>query len=81
MTERQAELQRFKKDTQYYAAHREELLDTYPEQWVAIFNEQVVGSAPDADELLERLIKKGVPIDKAYIQHLTRRDDVLILGI
>ena len=34
MHELQAELQRFKRDTQYYEAHREALLTQYPEQWV-----------------------------------------------
>lgn len=49
MQEKQAEIRRFHRDVDYYQAHREELLKQYPEQWVAIFNEQVVGADPDYD--------------------------------
>jgi hypothetical protein len=45
MNQVQAELERFKKDTAYYEAHHEKLLKKYPEQWVAIFDQQVVGVA------------------------------------
>ena len=50
------QLQRFKKDTEYteyYEQHREELLDSYPEQWVAMFREKVVGASPDLDKLFD----------------------------
>ena len=79
MHELQAELQRFKQDTQYYEAHREDLLKQYPEQWVAIFNQQVVGAAPDFDQLLITLEQSGIPAERALIEHVTRREELLIL--
>ena len=79
MHELQAELQRFKRDTQYYEAHREELLTQYPEQWVAVFNQQVVGAAPDFEQLLALLEQSGIPVERTLIEHVTRKEELLIL--
>ncbi len=79
MHELQAELQRFKRDTQYYEAHREELLIQYPEQWVAVFNQQVVGAAPDFEQLLAMLEQSAIPVERTLIEHVTRKDELLIL--
>ena len=32
-------------NTEYYEAHYQELFDQYPEQWVAIYNQEVVALA------------------------------------
>jgi phosphoserine phosphatase len=79
MHELQAELQRFKRDTQYYEAHREELLTQYPEQWVAVFDQQVVSAAPDFEQLLEMLEQNGIPLERTLIEHVTRKEELLIL--
>ncbi len=79
MNQVQAELQRFKKDTAYYEAHHEELLKKYPEQWVAIFDEQVVGTAKTLNRLIARLQKKGVPRGRAFVEYVTGKEDLLIL--
>jgi hypothetical protein len=79
MHELQAELQRFKRDTQYYEAHREELLTQYPEQWVAVFNQQVVGAAPDFEQLLALLEQSAIPVERTLIEHVTRKEELLIL--
>jgi hypothetical protein len=79
MQELQEELQRFKRDTQYYESHREGLLTQYPEQWVAIFNQQVVGAAPDFEQLLAMLEQNGIPVERTLIEHVTRKEELLIL--
>lgn len=79
MQEAQAELARFKKDTAYLDAHYEELLEQYPEQWVAIYNQQVVGTGPDFEQLLKNLKAQGFPVGQLLVEHLTRQEEVLIL--
>ena len=79
MHELQAELQRFKRDTQYYEAHREELLTQYPDQWVAVFDQQVVGAAPDFEQLLAMLEQSSIPAERVLIEHVTRKEELLIL--
>ena len=73
-------LQRFQRDIDYYEAHRAELLDRYPEQWVVIFNEQVVDAAPTIEQALSGLRAKGVPPGQGLVEHLTRHDELLILA-
>ncbi len=72
-------LRRFQRDIDYFEAHREELLDRYPEQWIAIFNEQVVGTAPTVEQVLDGLSAKGVPPGQGLVEQLTRHDELLIL--
>jgi len=79
MREPQAELQRFKRDIDYYEARREELLRRYPEQWIAIFNEEIAASDPDFDHLLRTLDQRGIPSERALIKHVTVKDELLIL--
>ena len=81
MNKVQRELQRFKRDTVYYEAHHKELLARYPEQWVAISNQQVVGVAPDYEQLLDELQAKGFSVGHVLMEHLTRHDELLILAV
>ncbi len=75
----QEELKRFKRDTSYYEAHHQELLDQYPEQWVAIYEQRVVGTGPDFEELLGELKSKGFSVGQVLVEYLTLREDLLIL--
>jgi hypothetical protein len=75
----QAELERFKLDTRYAEQHRQELLERYPEQWVAVYNQEVVGANADYKQLLEVLMLRNVPIEKTVFEHLTRKPEVWIL--
>ena len=68
-------------NTEYYETHYQDLLDQYPEQWVAIYNQEVVGTSSDARELLMRLKQEGVPLNKALVKHLTREEEVFILPV
>lgn len=77
--ETRAQLERFTRDTEYYEAHREELLDRYPEQWIAVYEQQVIGAAQDPDDLLEQLQGRNIPIEHAVFQRLTRKEELWIL--
>jgi len=79
MTEQQAELQRFRRDAEYYRSHYAELVAQHPEQWIAIFDQSVVGAAADLDALLTDLTQRGVPADQALVKHLMHKEDLLIL--
>ena len=79
MDEFRKEFQRFQGDIDYFEAHQQELLERYPEEWVAIFDGRVVGNSHDVRQLLQCLEERGVPIEKAVLRHLTVKEDVLIL--
>lgn len=78
--ERPAEsLTRFQRDIDFYESHYEELLQQFPEQWIAIYKQRVVGNDTDLDQLLQRLRQEGIPIEKALIEHVTAQEEVFIL--
>lgn len=77
----QQELKRFRGDGEYYEAHQEELVKNHPEQWVAIFNRQVVGVNSDYSRLLEILEQKGVPSEHTFIEYATTKDEIFILSL
>ena len=76
---REDKLARFQRDVDYYESRFEELLRQYPEQWIAILNQAVVGSDPHLDRLLSRLNSEELPIEKALIEHVTAEEEVFIL--
>ena len=78
---RHAELERFTHDVAYYEAQYQDLLARYPEQWIAIYNQAVVGVAENFDDLLAALRQRGVPPEHALVEHLSRNEDVLTLSL
>lgn len=80
-SEIQRDLTRFTADAEYFQEHREELLDRYPEQWVAIYRHQVVAAAKDVKRLVRQLEKMGIPSGQVYRGYLTQKDDLFILTV
>ena len=62
-------------NTAYYETHYEELLEQYPEKWVAIYNQKVVGTDSDGRQLLISLKKEGFPLRKVLVKHLTHEGE------
>lgn len=81
MQEKQAALRRFHQNVEYFQVHWRELLKRYPEQWVAILDEEIVGANPDYADLLDELKAKRVPLGKVFIQRATDKDELLILSV
>ena len=72
-------LARFQRDIDYYESHCEELLQQYPEKWIAIYKQCVVGGDDDLDRLLQRLKQEGIPIEKALIEQVTAEEEILLI--
>ena len=79
MDEVQAEMEQFERDIAYYQAQRETLLQQYPETWVAIYNQQVVGAAKDLKRLIHQLEKRGIPKCRPFVEYVTEKEELLIL--
>jgi len=79
MNKQQTEFEQFQRDIEYAETHREELLSQYPEQWVAIFNQEVVGASLDPHQLIANLKETGIPTEWVVVRHLTRQEELLIL--
>ena len=68
----QAEFERLHGDVEYLNAHYETLLDDHPEEWVAVYNQEVVGTHAEHRQLLKDLKAKGISLSKVVIQRVTR---------
>lgn len=79
MHDHQVALEGLKRNGEYYEAHQDDLLARYPEQWIAVFNEQVVGADADFDQLLDSLDERGIPSENTLIEYATAKDEVFIL--
>ena len=75
----EAELARYQADVLYLEKHRQELLARYPDHWVAIYHQQVVGAAKDPRRLLKQLKRKGIPPSQVHRERLSTREDLLIV--
>ena len=79
MKEQQDEFKEYQKDIDYAETHREGLLNQYPEQWVAILSETVLGAGSDVYRLIDELREKGIPTERVVLRHLTQEEELLIL--
>lgn len=75
----QQELERFHNDAVYFEEHRQELIEQYPDMWIAVYNKQVVGTAKDPKRLLAQLKRKGIPPNEVLREYLSTKEDILIL--
>ena len=60
----------FEKDRLFLEAHREEWLEQYPDMYVAVHLEKLVGAAATPDELAAQLRAKGMHPGDSYWQFL-----------
>ncbi len=75
----QQELERYRTDALYFEQHRQEFLQCYPERWIAVYNQQVVGTAKRLPHLLQELEQRGLPRGQVFIEHVSSKEDLLIL--
>ena len=57
-----ASARQIRKDSLYLEAHRTQWMEQYPDMYVAVFQEKLVGAATTVDGLVEQLEAKGVPL-------------------
>ncbi len=72
-------MERFKKDCAYFDNHRQSLLDQYPEEWVIVYNEEVIYHYKSLDKLIKRT--DGELRRSAAHQFITTRKRKLILAM
>ncbi len=75
----QLELERFTQDAVWVDEHREELVQTYRDRWIAVYNQEVVGAARDLTRLIRQLQRKGISPAHAYHRYVTDKEELLIV--
>ena len=69
------------KNVRWYEAHHPELLDQYPDQWVAILDQRVVGSDDDAFGLIDQLRDNGIPPHLPLRRRVSTEPKLLIVPV
>ena len=80
MAENQVEFERLHGDVTYFNTNYQEFLNHHPEQWVAVYKQEVVGTNARHRELLKELKAKGIPLSKVVIQRVTRDPEDWLLA-
>ena len=64
------EFRQYKKDRLFLEAHRAQWLEQYPDMYVAVYEEKLVGVAATVEELLAQVRAKGAPVSRYYREFL-----------
>ncbi len=62
------EMRHFDEDTLFFNDHHREIRRLHPDQWVAVYDKQVVGADEDLRRLLKGLKARGYPPGKSLIR-------------
>jgi len=54
-------MEQFTKDNIFVDKHREEWLKLYPDKWVAVFKEELIGVDSNLDKLQKLVAEKNIP--------------------
>jgi len=68
------------RDVDFFENHGREFLEKYPNEWVAVYNEEIVGTNKDFFVLLNLLEKKGLTASKAIVHFMDTDPKPLILS-
>ena len=68
-----AGLAQFQKEIDFYEAHYKEFLEKYPDQWVGILDEKLMGVAETRAELRAKFKAEGVPMNFMFVKRLTAK--------
>ena len=74
-----AALEQFHEDVIWFMTHRKELATKYPDQWVAVYLEEVVGASEDIYDLMAHLKANNVPIGSTYVDFAATKPKVWII--
>ncbi len=69
--------QEHQKDVEWFNKNHRELMKRYPEQWVAVLGQKVVGAALDVYDLIARLKEKGIAQDVILWEQMTEAETII----
>ena len=72
-------LRRFDEDVNYLQSVRHILLQKYVDQWIAIYQRNLVAHGKSATELRRKLEKKAIPANEAVIDFMASERKAMLL--
>ena len=74
------EIQSFRRAALRLSSKHPNLVDKYPNEWVAVYQGRVRARGRSLNSLLIQLEKKGLPREHVLIRHLTKQRRAMILN-
>jgi hypothetical protein len=74
------EMEQYERDRRFLEAHLPEWIERYPDYWVAVFQEELVGVSESVTQLLQILDEKGIPRARATLKFLTTKSKPMLLA-
>lgn len=71
--------QEAEREQRFWQEHYQELLATYPDQYVAAKDGEVVAAAPDLEEMLTILQDLGISLRSVWIEFFTSEPQSMVL--
>ncbi len=73
-------MEQFEKDSDFLNAHRLAWTEQYPDKWVVVFGEELVGLGETAEEALQAAEEKGAPKSRVAMEYLYGEPITMILA-
>ena len=70
---------RAEEERAFWDAHRADLISTYPDEFVAVQNDEVVGHDPDLLVLARRLQEAGIEPNQVMIEFMATEPELYLL--
>ena len=74
------DLQSFRKSAMLLSSKHPRLIDTYENQWVAVYEGNPVASGATLPLVLEKVDKKGIPRENVIVRYIDRKPRTMILS-
>jgi len=69
----------FEQSYSYVDSNREKLLKQYPNQWIAVFKDQVIAADEDLRNLVNTLRRSGTQLEQVAVELLTSEQNPILL--
>lgn len=74
-----AMFRRAEADHAFADEHREQWTHDYPDQWIVVHGQKLVGVGPDMEAVYNDVRRSGIPLNEAYVEFLYRERPAFIL--
>jgi hypothetical protein len=73
------ELREFRRAARSLSDQYPQLVDRYPDQWVAIFNGKVRAHGQSFQDVMEQIEREGLPRERTVVRFMDKSDRAMIL--
>ena len=73
------ELSSFRRAARVLSSHHQRLIEKYPNQWIAVYGEEVIASGSTLDAVLKEMARRKVPQGRTVVHFVEKSQRTMIL--